>query len=149
MPEAALLQPDQQTQPKRLTMAKAVSIFRLLIALVAVVALGLLSRLHPIGWSPYDKSLGDILYAVAAYLVLALLFHRWRTSWVTLLALVLCMAIETFQATGIPARYEHISVIRWLLGTTFSWHDVACYVVGVAVAMTLDTLVLRPPHLLN
>jgi uncharacterized protein DUF2809 len=130
-------------------MAKAVSRFRPLMALVAVVALGLLSRLHPIGRSPYDKSLGDILYAVATYLVLALLFHRWRTSWVALLALVLCMAIETFQASGILARYEHITVIRWLLGTTFSWHDVACYVVGVAVAMTLDTLVLRPPYPLN
>jgi hypothetical protein len=52
---------------------------RLLLALIAVVALGLFSRLRPIGWSLYDKSLGDILYAVAAYLALALLLYRWAT----------------------------------------------------------------------
>jgi hypothetical protein len=69
--------------------------FRLLLSLAAVVALGLLSRLRPIGWSVYDKSLGDILYAVAAYLVL----HRWRPSRVA------PPAVESFQATGIPARY--------------------------------------------
>lgn len=125
---------------------KTVGMFRLLLALTAVVALGLLSRLRPIGWFLYDKSLGDILYAVAGYLLLALLLHRWRISWVALLALFMCMAIETFQVTGIPARYEHIAAIRWLLGTTFSWHDVACYIIGVALVTTLDTLVLRPSH---
>jgi hypothetical protein len=118
--------------------------FRLLLALAAVVALGLLSRLRPIGWSLYDKSLGDVLYAIAAYLVLALLLYRWRPSWVATLALALCLAVESFQATGVPARYAHITAVRWLLGTTFSWHDVGCYVIGVAVITVLDGLVLRP-----
>ena len=118
--------------------------FRLLLALAAVIALGLLSRLRPIGWPLYDKSLGDVLYAVAAYLAIALLLCRWRPSWVASLALVLCLAVECFQATGIPAHYEHITVVRWFLGTTFSWHDVGCYVVGVAVITALDALVLRP-----
>lgn len=117
--------------------------FRLLLTLVAVVALGLFSRLRPIGWFLYDKSLGDILYAVAAYLALALLF-RWRPPWVAPVALLVCLAIEVFQATGIPARYEHISAVRWLLGTTFSWHDIGCYVFGVAVIAVVDALVLRP-----
>ena len=45
---------------------------RLLAALGVTVALGLLSRLRPLGWFVYDKSLGDALYAIAAYLVLAL-----------------------------------------------------------------------------
>jgi hypothetical protein len=118
--------------------------FRLVLALVAVVALGLLSRLRPIGSFVYDKSLGDILYAAAAYLVLALLLPRWRPSWVALLALVLCLGVEAFQATGIPARYAHIVVVRWLLGTTFSWHDVGCYFIGVPVVTVADALVLRP-----
>src|SRR5262245_35314988 len=30
-------------------------------ALAAVVALGLASRAWPVGWAPYDKSLGDLL----------------------------------------------------------------------------------------
>src|SRR5438105_14876907 len=104
---------------------------RLLVALAVTVALGLLSRLRPIGWSLYDKSLGDVLYAVAAYLALALLLFRRPRALVAGLALGLCLAVEAFQATGIPARYEHLLVVRWLLGTTFAWHDVACYVVDV------------------
>src|SRR3954453_11269861 len=106
---------------------------RLCAALAVTVALGLLSRLWPIGWSLYDKSLGDVLYAVAAYLVLALLLPRKRPAWIAPVALVLCLALEFFQATGIPARYAHLAVVRWLMGTTFAWHDIACYVVGVAV----------------
>src|SRR5262249_22173941 len=118
--------------------------FRLLAALAVTVALGLLSRLYPVGWWPYDKSLGDVLYAVAAYLTLALLLYRKRPALVAPLALALCLAVEGFQATGIPARYDDLLIVRWLLGTTFSWHDVACYVVGVAGIAGLDTLLLRP-----
>lgn len=117
---------------------------RLFLTLAAAVTLGLLSRLRPIGWPLYDKSLGDILYAVAAYLVLAMLLFRWRPSWVAAVALLLCLAIEVFQATGIPARYAHVALVRWLLGTTFSWHDVGCYVVGVGVMTVADVLLLRP-----
>jgi hypothetical protein len=116
---------------------------RLLIALALTVALGLSSRLRPLGWPLYDKSLGDVLYAVAAYLTLALVLYRQRPALVAALALTLCLAVESFQATGIPARYAHLTPVRWLLGTTFSWHDVACYFVGVAVALALDVLLLR------
>jgi hypothetical protein len=35
------------------------------LALLLTICLGLLSRLIPIGWYPYDMSLGDVLYAVA------------------------------------------------------------------------------------
>ncbi len=117
---------------------------RLLIALTCTVALGLLSRLYPVRFFLYDKSLGDVLYAVAAYLLLALVLYRQPPLRIAALALVLCLAVEFFQATGIPARYEHITAVRWLLGTTFSWHDIACYVVGVAVVFGLDMVLLRP-----
>ena len=118
---------------------------RLVLALVATIALGLFSRLYPIGWPPYDKSLGDVLYAVAAYLALALVFFRRSLALVAALALVACEAIEFFQATGIP---EHLArqwrPFGWLLGTTFAWHDVACYVVGVVFVMVFDVTLLRP-----
>jgi len=117
---------------------------RLLVALIATVALGLLSRLRPLGWSFYDKSLGDVLYAVAVYLVLALVLYRRSLCLIAPLALVLCLAVESFQATGIPARYAHLPAVRWLLGTRFSWHDVACYCVGTALVATADVLLLRP-----
>jgi hypothetical protein len=117
---------------------------RVLAALAVTVALGMLSRLYPLGWPVYDKSLGDALYAAAAYLALALALPRRRPTVVAALALAFCLAVESFQATGIPARYAHVAPVRWLLGTTFSWHDVACYVVGVAGIFGLDVQLLRP-----
>lgn len=115
---------------------------RTLIALLVTVALGIASRRWPIGLWLYDKSLGDVLYAVAAYLGLAIVLPR-RPALVAGLALGWCLAVEAFQATGVPARYAHLGVVRWLIGTDFAWHDVACYFVGVAAVLVLDVLVLR------
>jgi hypothetical protein len=116
---------------------------RILIALTVTVALGLASRLYPAGWYFYDKSLGDVLYAVAAYLVLVVIL-RGKPWIMALAALVICLAVEVFKFTGIPLQYSHILIVRWLLGTTFSWHNIACYAAGIGVVALLDWLVLRP-----
>jgi Protein of unknown function (DUF2809) len=116
---------------------------RLLAVLLVTIALGILSRLHPIGYPLYDKSLGDALYAVAAYLGLALLLRRKHRLFSAVLALAWCLTVEAFQATGIPAQYAHLWLVRWLIGTEFSWHDVACYVIGVTGVVVLDRLLLR------
>src|SRR5262245_45786083 len=104
---------------------------RLLAALAFTILLGVLSRLCPVGWWPYDKSLGDVLYAVAAYLALALLFRRRSPALVAVVSLVWCLAVEFFELTDVPVHHAHLGVVRWLLGTTFSWHNLACYVIGV------------------
>src|SRR4051794_32913453 len=117
---------------------------RLLAALAATVALGLASRLFSVGWPAWDKSLGDVLYAAAAYLALALVLYRRPPALVGALALAWSLAVECFQATGVPARYADVAAVRWLLGTAFSWHDVGCYFVGVGLLLVADVLVLRP-----
>jgi hypothetical protein len=121
---------------------------RIGLALASVIALGLVSRLRPIGWSFYDKSLGDVLYAVAAYCAIALMTparwwgaDRWRLFGFTT---VLCVAIEFFQATGVPAQFAHLAIVRWLIGTTFAWHDIACYIAGTTTIFVIDRIVLRP-----
>jgi Protein of unknown function (DUF2809) len=116
---------------------------RLLVALLVTIAVGIVSRLYPIGCSLYDKSLGDALYAVVAYLGLALVLPRMHRPIIALLALAWCLTVEAFQATGIPAQYAHLWIVRWVIGTDFSWHDVVCYFVGVAVVVAIDLLVLR------
>ena len=60
----------------------------------------------------------------------------------------------THEAVVIDVGFEPEAVIdlvrrsglrvRWLLGTTFAWHDVACYVVGVVAITAVDGLLLRP-----
>jgi hypothetical protein len=101
------------------------------------------SRRFPIGWWPWDKSLGDVLYAVAVYLVLALIRPAARPKRMAVIALLICEVIEAFQATGIPARLQHLPGARWLLGTEFAWHDVACYVIGIGIILALDLLAIR------
>src|SRR5579884_2167778 len=117
---------------------------RLLAALAVTIALGLLSRLHPVGFPLWDKWLGDVLYAVAAYLALALVLIRARPSLLPPLALAACCAIEAFKTTGLPARYAEFAAVRWLLGSTFSWYNLVCYVAGVAAIAVADVLLLRP-----
>jgi hypothetical protein len=112
-------------------------------ALLLTVALGLLSRKLQLNIPLWDKSLGDVLYAVAVYFVLALIRPGWQPRHVAGWSLLFCLAIETFQLTPIPMRLSHNPLLRLLLGTTFAWHDVACYLVGAVCAWGLDQAALR------
>lgn len=112
-------------------------------ALLAVVLLGVASRRLPLGLPWWDKSLGDGLYAGAVYLALALLRPAASPARLAGITLALCTAIELFQLTGLPARYAAFPAVRWLLGTRFAWHDLACYLAGVALLLCVDILWLR------
>lgn len=95
------------------------------------IAIGLASRKLPLGVAVWDKSLGDVLYAVAMTALLAVLRPGMRAFRTGALAFAACLAIELFQLTGLPARAP--SLLRFVLGTTFAWHDVGCYALGAAV----------------
>lgn len=111
------------------------------IALVVTIAAGLATRRFPVGVHAWDKSLGDALYTVMLYFVVALARPGLRPTAIGAAALALSIAVETFQLTGIPSRLPR--ALQIALGTTFAWHDVACYVAG-AVAVTLaDVAVIR------
>jgi hypothetical protein len=101
------------------------------VGLVVVVALGLASRRFPLGVHLWDKSLGDALYAVMIYFLVACVRPSLDPKILGALALGGSITIEIFQLTGIPARLPR--VLQIALGTTFAWHDVACYVVGAFV----------------
>lgn len=103
---------------------------RTLVGLAVVIALGLASRRLPIGVALWDKSAGDALYAVMVYLVLSLVRPAAHPARLGVSAFLVCAAIETFQLTGIPAGLPRL--LRFVLGTSFAWHDMACYVVGAA-----------------
>lgn len=109
-------------------------------ALGVTVALGIASRRVHLGLLLWDKSLGDTLYAVAVYLVLSLAFPRWSIPTLGRVALLLCLGLELFQLTGIPAAHAHLGVVRWLIGTRFAWHDLTCYLVGCLSIAMLDGL---------
>jgi Protein of unknown function (DUF2809) len=111
---------------------------RLLLALAATVVLGLVSRLYPVGWYLFDRSLGEVLYAVAAYLVLAMLLFRKPPLFIAVVAFACCLAVELFKLTGIPAAYQRLLLVRWFLGMTFSWLNLAYYLLGVLLIALAD-----------
>lgn len=112
--------------------------FRLILAFAATVVLGLASRLYPLGWYVYDRALGEVLYAVAAYLVLAMLFFRKPPLFIAVVAFLSCLAVEVFKLTGIPAEYQRVFLVRWFLGMVFSWVNVWYYFIGVVLISGAD-----------
>jgi hypothetical protein len=121
---------------------------RLVGALIVTVALGVASRARPIGFVVWDKVLGDALYAVAIYLVVAIgstvLRRHWSAQVVGGVAVAICWALEAFQATGWTARTISSASIRTVLGTTFGFTDLIWYLIGVVVIALVDVLWLRP-----
>lgn len=112
----------------------------LAVAAVVTVALGL--GIRAFVDAEWAGPTGDALYAVLVYLVVAFVMPP-RPRWVAaVVAWVLCMAIELFQATGIPAELaQQWPPIRLLLGTTFVPLDLLAYTVGVGLAFLVDRLV--------
>ena len=107
-------------------------------ALAATVFLGLASRLHPLDWFLWDRVLGEVLYAVAAYLVLAMLLASRPPGHLAGLAFGCCLAVEVFKLTGIPAEHQRVFLVRWLLGMTFAWVNLGYYFLGVVLIAFAD-----------
>jgi hypothetical protein len=97
-----------------------------------------------LGTQLWDKSAGDALYAVAAYLAIALVAPRAAPHVVALLALSYCSAIELLQLTEWPAAMvQRWPIAHYVLGSRFAWHDVLCYAAGIALAFFVHRRVPR------
>ena len=85
---------------------------------------------------------GDALYAILIYLVVVLLAPRTRPAVAAVVAASLCVAIELFQLTGLPAAWAAtFPPVALLLGTGFDARDIVVYLVAVAGAAFLDKTV--------
>jgi hypothetical protein len=101
-----------------------------LVAIPITIALGAASRMFPLGFALWDKSLGDVAYATLLGFIFVVAWPRARPLVVFALTATACFAIELLQLTNIPRRAPRFLGI--LLGDTFAWHDVVCYLVGAA-----------------
>ncbi|WP_454041604.1 ribosomal maturation YjgA family protein [Cellulosimicrobium sp. Marseille-Q8652] len=109
------------------------------VALAAVVLAGLVVATR--APDPWGDVGGDVLYAVATYLLVALVLARSRPSVVGGVALAWCWAVEALQATGVAAAVnDEVPPAAWLLGSTFAVRDLVCYAVGVVLAAGGDVL---------
>ena len=87
--------------------------------LAAVIVLGVISRVAPLGWPPYDKSLGDVLYGMAAYLGLVLLLPRLPIGYSAALSAAACLAVEFLQLTEINSELLKVPVCAGFSGRSF------------------------------
>jgi len=107
-----------------------------ILGLVASALLGLASRkLGPTGFALWDKSFGDADYAVMFGFLLLALRPTLSARAIGLGAFGICFALELFQLTGIPLRTPQ--PLRFLLGNSFAWNDVACYAIGAAAVAAI------------
>src|SRR5947209_12858995 len=102
---------------------------RWLLAMAVTVALGLASRLYPVGWFLWDRVTGEVLYAVAAYLALAVFLFRKPPWFIAVTAFGCCLAVELFKLTGIPAENQRLFLVRWFLGMIFSVVNLGYYLI--------------------
>ena len=117
-----------------------------LVLLAITIALGLASRRFASELPSFvARYAGDTLWASAAYWALGVaspgLAMRARAT----IALAIAVAVELSQLYHAP----WLDAIRrtrpgaWLLGFGFLWSDLACYVVGVILAVAIDRALRR------
>lgn len=115
-----------------------------LLVLIAIIALGLASRLFGTHLPTFIvRFAGDTLYACAMFALIALLFPQWKIARIAVIAIGACAVVELSQLYHSPwidtIRATHIG--GWILGFGFLWSDLACYVVGIAMMAALTRLV--------
>lgn len=113
---------------------------------VLVFALGIVSRVFPMGSIYWDKYLGDALYAVMFYLTLAILWPRGEILHRCIATATFVICIECFQLTGIPLQMRQSDnvvskLISIVLGTKFGWGDMFAYFVGIIGMASVDRFV--------
>ncbi len=113
--------------------------------LLAIIAIGILSRTIHTGLPVFDKYLGDALYAAMVYTILRLIY---MSASVAVPAMLMMTAIELFQLTMIPAHMlgsEHlmIRISARLIGTSFTFLDLLAYAIGIACLYLADSSATR------
>ncbi|WP_066584618.1 ribosomal maturation YjgA family protein [Cellulomonas timonensis] len=88
--------------------------------------------------------LGGVLYAALVYVLLGAARPSWRVPVLAGVALGVCAVVELAQLTGVPALVVDVfEPARYVLGTTFTAHDLPAYAVGALLAGAADTWALR------
>jgi hypothetical protein len=117
-----------------------------LVAAVAVVALGLLSRRYaaylPAFLAAYA---GDTLWALMLFLGIGAVVPAWPTRRTAAVTMAACFLVELSQLYHAPwiEDVRHTRLGGLVLGYGFLWSDLACYTAGVAAGAALDAGVRR------
>ncbi|PPF19244.1 hypothetical protein C5B92_03870 [Rathayibacter sp. AY1A4] len=115
---------------------------RLRFALAAVAVLGLGLALRFVLTGLLADLAGGVAYVVLVALLIAVLLPRIPGVTAAGIALAWSIAMEQLQAIGVAARLVELwAPLRLVVGTTFSWLDIAAYVLGAVVAAAVHLAV--------
>jgi hypothetical protein len=108
-----------------------------IIAVILVIALGLLSR----KMAAIPLWIGDVLWALMVYLLVRALLITAPLKQVVLISLLFCFAIEFSQLYQAPWINHVRSTIlgHLILGQGFLWGDLLAYLVGVGLGYGLSS----------
>lgn len=127
--------PHVATRGRRVARVRRRPVVALVLALVVMVGFVVATRVP----DPWGDVGGDVLYAVATFVLVVLVAPRVRPLVAGAVALGWCWAVEALQATGVAAAVnDAVPPAAWLLGSTFAVRDLVCYLVGVALACVVD-----------
>ena len=116
--------------------------YRAIALLTVTITAGIASRmlaLHGPLWLRKDP--GDVLWGAAVYWLLATLFIRFRPFTIFAVAISYSLATEVFKLYDPPLIHHvrYTTIGHLVLGQVFSWRDIACYLVGIAVSTAVDS----------
>jgi hypothetical protein len=117
------------------------------VGFVAVIALGLASRKFPALVPAFlGKYPGDSLWALMVFLGFGFIEPRASTRNLTFLALAASCLVELSQLYQAPwlSEIRSTTIGHLVLGSTFSWLDIAAYAVGVSTGALVDALLFLP-----
>ena len=89
-------------------------------------------------------TMGDVLVVFLIYCFLKTIFDL--PFWIiALITLVFSVSIETLQYFHIIERLglENNRLARLIIGTTFTWYDIASYCIGVAILVFVEIIRLK------
>lgn len=113
---------------------------------IGVVVVGLPTRLAPEVMPPFMVQYGgDALWALLIYLILGLILPSSPGRRIAVLVLAAAWGIELsqlYQADWINA-VRSVKLGGLILGNTFLWSDLLCYLCGIVAGLLLENKVLR------
>ncbi|MCL1910119.1 MAG: DUF2809 domain-containing protein [Kiritimatiellaeota bacterium] len=105
------------------------------LALAAVIALGLASRMIPRVVETLGKYPGDALWAIAVSLGWMLVFPRWSVWFIAGVAFATSCLVEISQLYHAPwiDSIRKTALGHCFLGSTFAWRDIVAYGAGIVI----------------
>jgi len=90
-----------------------------------------------------DAYVGDIFIVACLFYLLSLICPLWRTVIKFLIISGIAVAVESFQATGIPASWRLPEPFVFILGSSFDPLDFLFYGTGLLMVVIIDKGILK------